>query len=57
MLRAKILKDLNESIYNCKSQKQNLGVTEEINLELRFYTLDLTVDKIYQGMKDYKFWI
>ena len=60
-LRAKILKDLNERVnYKSKLQKIN-DAAGEVNLELRFFTLDLTVDKqahnIYKDMKDPNFWI
>ena len=56
-LRAKILKDLNEKVnYRNKPQKFD-DAAGEVNLELRFFTLDLTVDKIYKDMKDPNFWI
>lgn len=56
-LRAKILKDLNERVnYRSKAPKVN-DVAGEVNLELRFFTLDLTVDKPYKDMKHPNFWI
>ena len=58
LIRNKILRELNESIFNCKSQKVENGSAEEVNLELKFYALDLSIDKIYDWKnKDFNFWV
>ena len=31
--------------------------TEDVNVEIKIYVLDLTVSKVYKNFKDHKFWL